>query len=71
MTWLARLMGQYLVFRERAKEAWQQARFGTITETVKSVDGGVASEVEYRGRGGKVVGYWAYGDFDPKMPYRG
>lgn len=46
-------------------------RFGTITETVLAVDGGVASEIEFRGRNGKVVGFWAYGSFDPAGPYRG
>jgi len=46
-------------------------RFGDITETIKSVDGGAVSEIEYRGRRGMIVGYWAYGHFDPSMPYRG
>lgn len=55
----------------RLRQAWLWARFGTITETVKSVDGGVASEIEYRGRGDKIVGYWAYGSFDPAFPYQG
>lgn len=47
-------------------------RFGTITKAVVGTAGdNVASEVEYRGRGGQVVGYWAYGCFDPSMPYKG
>jgi len=46
-------------------------RFGKITEKVKAVDGGHASEIEYRGRFGKVVGYWAYGSYDPSLPYKG
>ncbi|WP_157643828.1 hypothetical protein [Burkholderia ubonensis] len=53
------------------KQFWQWLRFGDITETVKTIDGGVASEVDYRCRGGKLVGYWAYGSFDPKLPYQG
>lgn len=57
--------------RDRLKRAWQLARFGPITETVRSVDGGLASEVEYRGRNGKIIGYWAYGYYDPGMPYQG
>jgi len=57
--------------RDRIQRTWLWLRFGDITETVKSVDGGVASEVEYRGRNGKVVGYWAYGSFDPAYPYQG
>jgi hypothetical protein len=43
--------------------------FGTITEAVKSIDGGCISEIEYRGRGNKVVGYWAYGNYDQCYPY--
>lgn len=47
-------------------------RFGTITESVKATAGDhVVAEVEYRGRGGKIVGYWAYGYWDPRFPYKG
>ena len=37
---------------------------------VRSIDGGAVSEVAYIGRFGRIVGYWAYGHFDPAMPYR-
>lgn len=46
-------------------------RFGKIKATVKAVDGGVESEIEYTGRFGRIVGYWAYGYFDPALPYKG
>lgn len=46
-------------------------RFGTIRSKVRSVDGGVASEIEYFGRFNKSIGYWAYGSFDPSGPYQG
>lgn len=47
-------------------------RFGTITSEVKGyAGGGVVCEIEYRGRRGQVVGYWAYGHFDPTGPYQG
>ena len=46
-------------------------RFGQIIAIIKSVDGGTASEIEYRGRFGKVIGYWAYGFYDPAFPYKG
>lgn len=47
-------------------------RFGTLTERVVGTAGhNVVAEVEYLGRGGKVVGYWAYGSFDPAYPYQG
>lgn len=57
--------------RYRLKQFWQWVRFGTLTEEVRSVDGGVVSEYAVFGRGGKMVGYWAYGGFDPSFPYRG
>lgn len=58
--------------RNRSRATWQWVRFGDITEVVRGTAGdGVVAEVEYRGRGGKVVGYWAYGYFDPALPYQG
>lgn len=49
---------------------WVWLRFGTIREEVRSVDGGVASEVAFIGRFNRVVGYWAYGHYDPSLPYK-
>lgn len=49
----------------------EPVRFGDIRVETRSVDSGVASEIAFIGRGGKIVGYWAYGDFDPSYPYRG
>jgi hypothetical protein len=47
-------------------------RFGHITEKVVGFAGDhVVAEIEYRGRGGKLVGYWALGSFDPSLPYQG
>ena len=66
-----RIAAQVSNARYQLRQAWLWLRFGAITETVKSVDGGVVSEIEYRGRNGTIVGYWAYGDFDPAFPYRG
>lgn len=60
-----------VALRHRLNPHWQRIRFGEITETIKSVDGGVPSEIEYRGRGNAIVGYWAYGHFDPTLPYQG
>ena len=56
----------------RLKVLWLRLRFGKITGTVRGTAGdGVVSEIEYTGRGGKRIGYWAYGYFDPSLPYRG
>jgi hypothetical protein len=58
--------------RKQLHHTWQWIRFGDITEKVVDFAGDhVVAEVEYRGRGGKLVGYWAYGYFDPAMPYQG
>ena len=41
-----------------------------IENVIMSIDGGVVSERAYRcAEGCGLVGYWAYGDFDPKLPY--
>jgi hypothetical protein len=53
------------------KKIFRWIRFGKITEIIKAMDGGFVSEIEYRGRFNRVVGYWAYGSFDPKSKYKG
>lgn len=71
MSRLVHLKGRWLALLESTKRAYQKVRFGDITETIKSIDGGVPSEIEFRGRGGKLIGYWAYGYYQPGMPYQG
>lgn len=46
-------------------------RFGTIQQRIVDKIEGTVCEIEFTGRGGKVIGYWAYGDCDPSYPYRG
>lgn len=55
----------------RRRALWEWIRFGNLTEHVTDSIEGTACEVEYRGRGGKVVGFWAYGYFCDDYPYRG
>lgn len=55
--------------RLRAAHRW--IRFGELKATIKAVDGGTPSEIAYMDRWGRLVGYQAYGHFDPAMPYRG
>ena len=62
--------------RERMKclfrELWLYIRFGKITSEITDTAGyDVAAEIVYYGRGHKVIGFWAYGYFDPKYPYQG
>ena len=42
-----------------------------IKPVVKATDGGVASEIEYQSESGTVLGYWAYGSWNPGLPYKG
>lgn len=46
-------------------------RWGYLTEHNKATVGGHVSEIEYHDKKGNIVGYWAYGEFDPHLPYRG
>jgi hypothetical protein len=45
--------------------------FGEITSRIVTTDGGFASEVEFRDSKNNVIGYWAYGSYDPSLPYKG
>lgn len=49
---------------------FQWLRFGKITTKVIDRIEGTVCELEYRGRFNKVVGYWAYGYFDPELPFK-
>lgn len=51
------------------KSIIEWVRFGRITSITRAVDGGVASEIEYRGRFGRTIGYFSYGAYDPSLPY--
>lgn len=50
---------------------WRWVRFGKITERIKDSINGIPCEIEYVGRWGRVVGFWAYGCWDPAGPYQG
>lgn len=45
--------------------------WGTIREGTYYLDGGFISEISYIGRNGRIVGYWAYGYWQPDCPYHG
>lgn len=40
-------------------------------EVIRSIDANVVSEIEYLNKAGERIGYWAYGYFDPSLPYQG
>lgn len=51
------------------RKIYNRIRFGHVRPVVKSTVCGVVAEVAYIDRNGEVVGYWAYGHFDPNLPY--
>jgi hypothetical protein len=57
--------------RRWTKAKWEHVWLGVVTEKVVGTENGVVSEIEFRGRNGTLVGYWAHGHFDPKLPYQG
>lgn len=53
------------------KRTWFRVRYGPIQEVTVDTINGIPCEIKFLGRKGGVVGYWAYGSFDPSLPYRG
>ena len=53
------------------KRLWNWIRFGTVKEVVVDTINGIPCEINYVGRGGKIVGFWAYGHWCPYYPYQG
>jgi hypothetical protein len=46
-------------------------RFGYITKQVVDSINGLPCEIAYYGRHGEMIGYWAYGYYDPKGKFKG
>ena len=46
-------------------------RKGYTERVVCTAGDNVPAEIEYRDEEGNVVGYWAYGSWDPAYPYQG
>jgi hypothetical protein len=53
------------------KKLWYRIKWGDIQFVVKCFIDYTPCEIEYYDRKGNVIGYWAYGSFDPAMPYQG
>lgn len=58
------------VLLKHTKRIYYRLRFGKVHYNVKSVDGSVPFEYEILDKNGNLVGYWAYGHYDPSLPYR-
>lgn len=51
---------------------YARLRYRGLTAHVISTAGyDIPAEIEYRDKKGRVVGFWAYGYWHPKYPYRG
>ena len=46
-------------------------RFGTVTSRIIESVNSTPCEIAYYDRRGREIGYWAYGNYHPRMPYRG
>jgi hypothetical protein len=60
-----------VAIRKLIKKLYIYILFWRITQrTVDSING-LPCEIAYYDRNGEIIGYWAYGYFDPKGKYRG
>jgi hypothetical protein len=54
------------------KKIWQWIKWGTLTEHITAYAGSnIPAEIEYHDRFGRTVGFYAYGDWHPNLPYKG
>ncbi|MDD3644373.1 MAG: hypothetical protein PHR19_02475 [Bacteroidales bacterium] len=60
-----------MAIRKLIKNLYIYIRFGEITSRVVDRTNGMPCEIAYYDRNGKMIGYWAYGYFDPEGEYRG
>lgn len=61
----------YVTVARAARSTYNMVRFGEVTAHVTGTAGhGVPAEIEYRDKNGRVVGFWAYGAWEPNSPYR-
>lgn len=52
------------------KDFYYYVRFGKVSSVVKDKINDIPCEIAYYDRNGRMIGYWAYGYFDPNMPYK-
>ena len=53
------------------RRAISRIRFGKVTRRIIAVIEDTPCEIAYYDRKGRIIGYWAYGCFDPNGLYRG
>ncbi len=57
---------------KKLRKIWLWIRFGKITSRITGTAGdNVPAEIEYLDRWGNVIGFWAYGSWQPGCPYQG
>lgn len=55
--------------RKLFRKIYNRIRFGHVRPVTTSIVSGVVAEVMYIDYNDEIVGYWAYGSFDPNYPY--
>lgn len=56
----------------KIKKLYHKIRFGEITSEIVATSGdNVPSEIVYYDRNKNAIGYWAYGYWHPRFPYKG
>lgn len=61
----------YVTMKRAVRRTYNRVRFGKVAAHVTATAGhNVAAEIEYRDKNGRVVGFWAYGSWEPNSPYK-
>lgn len=61
----------YVIVARAVRRTYNKVRFGKVTARVVGTAGhGVPAEIEYLDRNGRVVGFWAYGSWEPNSLYK-
>ena len=55
----------------KIKKIWCIIKYGKISDIVIDDINGIPSEIKYIDKNGNEIGYWAFGYFQPNMPYQG
>lgn len=58
------------MLKNRLIKLYCRIRFGKVEKVMKESINGIEAEVAIYNTKGKMVGYWAYGHYDPRLPYR-
>ena len=55
----------------KIKKIYYLIRYGKITSMTVDDINYTPCEIKYMDKNGNIIGYWAYGYFEPNLPYQG